>query len=236
MVGSEPVPDSSTPAPPRARHVPPWLAAAGRRFAHLQWLKVLGICTWMWVFFVGYFHVLRAEVYPVTTMPLTAVDRWIDFTPGASWIYLSLWVYVGIPAGFMPNLRALLVHGAWWAGLCASGLAIFYFWPTAVPARPLEGADSALFRLLQGVDAAGNACPSLHVATAAFAACWIDRLLREVGAPRTLRVINVVWFLAIAWSTMAIRQHVWLDVVAGFALGALFALPSFHRRKPGRNA
>jgi len=80
------------------------------------------------------------------------------------------------------------------------------------------------FSLLQGVDAAGNACPSLHVATAVFTAVWVERLLLIIGVPGSLRLMNMVWVLAITYSTVAIQQHVVLDAVAGAAIGALFAI------------
>jgi membrane-associated phospholipid phosphatase len=86
------------------------------------------------------------------------------------------------------------------------------------------------FAVLQGVDGPGNACPSLHVATAAFTAVWIDHLLRHIGAPAALRWISLGWFVAIAYSTLAVKQHVLLDVIAGLALGLLFAVLSLRLR------
>ncbi|MBT9524625.1 MAG: phosphatase PAP2 family protein, partial [Rhizobacter sp.] len=58
--------------------------------------------------------------------------------------------------------------------------------------------------------------------------------LRRVGAPRGLRLANLVWFLAIAYSTVATQQHVALDVAAGAVLGAAFAWPSLRWRPGGR--
>jgi membrane-associated phospholipid phosphatase len=46
-------------------------------------------------------------------------------------------------------------------------------------------------------------------------------------------VLNVAWFAAIAWSTLAVKQHVVLDVVAGALLGLAFALPSLRWRVRG---
>ena len=186
----------------------PWVAAIGRRFREHQILKFAGVCLFMWVFFSGYFHLLRHPAYPVTTMPLTALDRAIPFQPQMLAVYLSLWFYVGIPAG----------------------LAIFYFWPTAVPPTAIDLARHPSFAMLQGLDAAGNACPSLHVATALFAAAWVDRILVELRTPTSLRWVNVAWFVAIAYSTVAVRQHVVLDVVGGCLLGGLFAWVSLRRR------
>lgn len=205
-----------------------WTQPLLHRMQHLFWLKFLGVSGFMWIFFIGYFHVLRHPVRPLTEMPLTALDHWIVFEPAAMAAYVSLWLYVGIPAGLMASLRQLVVYGLWIAALCATGLAVFYVFPTAIPPPqlPADVARYPGFAILQGVDAAGNACPSLHVATAVFSAIWIERLLRDVGMPWPLRSINWAWVLLIVYSTLAIKQHVVLDAVAGVALALLFAVPS----------
>ena len=104
------------------------------------------------------------------------------------------------------------------------GLGIFLVCPTAVPAvsGATWAADSA-FAFLKQVDASGNACPSLHVAFAVFAAAAIARSLRELGASRGPRMLNGLWCAGILWSTIATRQHVAIDVVAGALLGAAVA-------------
>lgn len=205
-----------------------WQTLLVQRFRYRFWLKLVGISGFMWLFFLGYFHMLRHPVYPVTTMPLTVVDDWVGFTPWALWPYVSLWVYVGIAPGLMPAMRPLLRYGAWAAALCAAGLACFYFWPTAVPqgVQPADAARHAGFAVLRGVDAAGNASPSLHVASAVFSAFWVRRTLRELGAPLVLHALSWTWCAAIVWSTLATKQHVALDVVAGTLLALVFAAVS----------
>ena len=205
-----------------------WRQELWRRVRRLFWLKFIGISAFMWLFFVGYFHLLRNPVGAVTEMPLTLLDHWVTFQPAALVAYVSLWVYVGIPAGLMPSFRQLLAYGLWVGALCLTGLAFFYAFPTAVPPPQLP-VDVALlpgFALLQGVDAAGNACPSLHVASALFSAFWIDRLLQRIGTPWPLRALNALWLLLIVYSTMAIKQHVALDVAGGMLLALLFVWPS----------
>jgi hypothetical protein len=176
------------------------------------------------VFFAAYFHVLRNPVRPVTEMPLTPLDAWIPLrTRGL----LGLCLAVALRrhrAALLPSLAAgLLQYGAWATALCATGLAVLL--PVAdggavagPPPRPGRGRQHAGFALMRGVDAAGNACPSLHVGTAMFTAWWLQRMLAAVNAPAWPHLLNGVWFLAIAWSTVAVRQHVVLDVVAGAAL------------------
>lgn len=219
--------DKTAPPPVADVH---WHAAAFSRMRRHFWLKVLGISAFMWIFFIAYFHVLRHPIGPVTTMPLTALDHWIGFQPSALVAYLSLWVYVGAPPMLLTSVRELVGYVLWIGSLCAAGLIVFILWPSAVPIVTPGLADHPAFATLQGIDASGNACPSLHVATAAFSAFWIDRLLREMGAGLTPRVTNALWFVLIAYSTLAIKQHVVWDVVAGAALGVLFALPSLALR------
>jgi len=207
-----------------------WLSTAAARFRRYFLLKMVGTTAFISIFFVGYFHVLRSTAHEAVLMPVTALDRLVGFEPAALYAYVSLWVYVGLPPAIMHGLRDLLAYGWWVGGLCVAGLACFWFWPTAVPPHLVDTALHPGYQLIQGLDAAGNACPSLHVATAAFSAVWLDRLLAEIGAGWRVRTINWAWFVAIAWSTMATKQHVALDVLAGILLALAFALPSLRLR------
>ena len=211
-----------------------WAADLALRIRQHLVLKTVAISAFMWVFFIGYFHVLRHPVHPVTVMPVTALDRLIPFQPQALAAYVSLWLYVGIAPGLLLTLREIIGYGIWIALLCLAGLACFHAWPTTVPALGLDVSGHAGFALLQGVDATGNACPSLHVATATFTAIWVDHLLRQVQVPSALRLLNGFWFAAVGYSTLATKQHLVLDALAGAILGIAFALPSLHwRHKSG---
>ena len=193
-------------------------------------LKFVGITAFTWLFFLAYFYLLRNPAHPVLVMPLTALDHWFPFVPPALFVYLSLWIYVGTAPGLELTFTELVVYGLWVGGLCITGLAFFYFWPTQVPPLAIDVTGMPGFATLQGVDAAGNACPSMHVAVAMFTAIRLEDVLRNVQAPRYLRLINRAWFIAIALSTLAIKQHVVIDVVAGALLGIAFAWPSLRWR------
>ena len=209
-----------------------WKAEFGLRMRRHLAVKLVGTTAFTWVFFIGYFHLLRHPANPISVMPLVALDHLVPFQPQLLPIYLSLWFYVGIAPGLQLTFAQLLAYGLWVGALCLTGLALFYFWPTAIPPLMPHTAGFGGFSLLRGVDAAGNACPSMHVAVAMFSALWIERVLRLIHAPAALRFVNATWFLAIAYSTLAIKQHVVLDVFAGALLGIAFALPSLHWR-PG---
>ncbi len=208
----------------------PWTAELVFRARQLFWLKLLSTTLWTSVFFVGYFHLLRNPVHPVTEMPLIWFDAWVPFQPAMLWPYLSLWFYIGLAPGLQRGFWQLLVYGLWMTALLLAGLAIFYLWPTAVPPLSVDRSGYPGFAMLQGVDANGNACPSMHVAASVFTAVRVHAVLREIGAPAVWRWANLFWVLLIAWSTMAVRQHVALDVLGGVVLGLAFAFPSLRWR------
>ncbi|HEY5552048.1 MAG TPA: phosphatase PAP2 family protein [Opitutaceae bacterium] len=200
-----------------------WLAAAGARLLVWWPAKMTGTTVGMTVFFIAYFWVLNHPLFPVTTMPFTAIDRIVGFRPGALPLYFSLWIYVSLSPALLADRRELVSYGVAAVALSTVGLAIFVLWPTAVPRLEVDWSQYPSFAFLHSVDASGNACPSLHVAFAVFTAFWIDRLLRRMGAGRVARAINWLWCVGILYSTMATRQHVFLDVLAGAVLGAIAA-------------
>ena len=195
------------------------LRILGRHF----WLKSIGTTAFMLAFFAAYFYLLRHPDGHVTTMPFLALDRWIGFQPWALPIYLSLWVYVSLPPALMSSRREIVGFGLRISALCLIGLGVFYLWPTKVPPWSIDLARHPDFAVLKGLDAGGNACPSLHVATAVFSAFWLDWMAPRLGFGARMRRINILWCLAIAYSTMAVKQHVAVDVFSGAALEAAVA-------------
>ncbi|HJW01966.1 MAG TPA: phosphatase PAP2 family protein [Azospira sp.] len=207
---------------------PSWAGRVGARFrAHWQ-LKALGTTAFMTLFFLGYLYLLRHPLFPVTVMPTIFLDGLVPFLPGALPVYLSLWIYVSLPPALLGTREELFAFGWQAAGLCLAGLVCFLLWPTAVPTTALDWNGFPGSGILQGVDAAGNACPSLHVATAVFSGVWLHRLLGETRSPRALQLVNFGWCGAIAYSTLAIKQHVALDMLAGTALGLAAAAYSIY--------
>lgn len=146
--------------------------------------------------------------------------------------YVSLWVYVGVGPGIQKTVADFAVYGLWLCALCLCGLAIFYFWPTQVPVPILTATRLPGFEMLHRIDETGNACPSMHVAVALFTAVRIDESLRSMRVAHLLRLLNLAWLIVISYSTLATKQHVVLDVLAGGLLGLGFAMMSL-RWRPG---
>jgi membrane-associated phospholipid phosphatase len=201
-------------------------ARARRNFA----VTTIGTTVLTGLFFIGYFYVQRHPAHTPTIMPMTKLDLMIPFQPQALPAYVSLWIYIGVGPGLQRTYAALSVYVLWIAGLCVGGLIIFHFWPTQVPRLALSATSYSGFAVLQRMDEASNACPSMHVAVATFTAVRVDELLRSTGSPRLLRLLNAAWFILIAYSTLAIKQHVTLDVAAGALLGMMFVFPSLRWR------
>lgn len=205
---------------------PHWTRQIVARLLYLVPLKAFGTMAFMALFFWGYFGVLRFPLAPATVMPQIAADAWIPFTPLAFPAYVSLWVYASLPPALLREFRTLALFGVWIAAMCLFCLGLFWLFPTAVPPSGIDWSLYPEMAVIKTVDTGGNACPSLHVAAAVFTALWLDRICLAIGSPAWLRWLNALQCLAILWSTVATRQHVVLDVVAGLVVGLAFALPA----------
>jgi membrane-associated phospholipid phosphatase len=209
----------------------PHKLAPGTGLLHQAWIrglkfwpfKVIGLTFGMALFFAAYFWVLHHPQFPVTTMPFTVVDRLIPFQPKTLLVYLSLWFYMSLVPALLIERRELVAYALAAAGISVIGLGIFLRWPTTVDWADADWSQYPAFAFLKAVDASGNACPSLHVAFAVFTAILLGRLLRQMGAGRSVYALNWLWCVGILYSTVAIRQHVVLDVLAGTGVGAVGA-------------
>ncbi|HEX5805219.1 MAG TPA: phosphatase PAP2 family protein [Macromonas sp.] len=210
-----------------------WLQLTLRRIVTLWPLKAMGTTAFMFLFFWGYFGVQQNPLGTPFTMPLTRLDQAIAFTPWAYGVYVSLWVYVSLPPALLGQVRPLLQYGLWATLMCLFCLGIFWLFPTVTPPFQIDWLAYPELGLIKQVDTGGNACPSLHVASAVFSACWFMRLWRELQAPAAVRWLSVAHCVAIVWSTIAIRQHVVWDAVAGVAVGLVFAALSLRHMRHG---
>jgi membrane-associated phospholipid phosphatase len=207
-----------------------WAAELRNRVRKSFLLTVVSTTLVTALFFIAYFGVQRHPANAPIMMPRTELDLLIPFQPPALLAYVSLWIYVGVGPGLQRTVREFAVYGLWLSGLCSIGLVIFYFWPTQLPSTVLAVTSFPGFAMLHRIDQTSNACPSMHVAVAIFTAVRIEEVLRSIRAPLPLRALNAAWFVLIAYSTLAIKQHVALDVAAGALLGLIFALMSLRWR------
>jgi len=212
---------------------PDWMQQAARRCGRYWPAKVIAVSIAISVFMVGYFILLRHPFFPVALIPLTSLDRLIGFQPWSLLPYASLWVYISCAPMLLGGRRESVLYLSSVVLLAAVGFTLFLFWPTAVPSPDVDWSRYPYVAFLKSVDATGNACPSLHVAYAVLTVLWLQRLLGEIGAPVWLRALNWAWCGVIAYSTLATKQHVAIDLAAGALLGAALTWPHLYlERQP----
>lgn len=205
------------------RHV--FMRQAAFRFKSHWLLKTLGTPMAIAAFMLVYFYLMKHPQFPVNTIPWTPLDHLIEFQPWSIVPYASLWLYISlVPALLLlrhelaPYLSSVLL-------LSLIGFAIFLFWPTTIEQPNLDWGLYPVVAFLKTMDSSGNACPSMHVAFSVLTALWLFRLLKRMSAPTTLHGVNVGWCLLILWSTLALKQHLAIDVAGGVALGLVVVVP-----------
>ncbi|WP_241027050.1 phosphatase PAP2 family protein [Variovorax sp. RKNM96] len=199
----------------------PWYLALGQRFATLWIVKMIGTTLGISGFFFLYFWVMHNPPSMPTVMPLTPIDHWVAVSDDAMLLYGSLWFYISLAPAFAKDKAELWACARGAAAMAAIGLAVFWFFPTTVPAFAVDWSQYPALQFLKATDVGGNAFPSLHVAFAVFTAMLLGRQLRSVGAPSWTQWVNLLWAFGIVYSTLATRQHVLLDVIGGTLLAVL---------------
>ncbi len=190
-------------------------AARARLFAHAR-LK-LALTFGLTAFFcVPYFALQRLPV-EARTLPLTAVDVAVPFQPAWTAVYQSLYLLMPAAAFGADSADALRRYARGFVALCLVCFAVFAAFPVELP-RPTQEA-SGLYALLVRYDSPRNCFPSLHVALAAYSALFAHVVWRGRGATTAaLGVAALAWTAAIAYSTLATKQHYAVDLPPGLLL------------------
>ncbi len=172
-------------------------------------------------------------------VPELALDRAVPFEPAWAVVYSSLYLFAFLPL-FVVTPQALL-RRAVLAYLMAVVLAYVGFaaYPVAAP-RPHSVTGHDFFawcvRFIYWLDTPYNCFPSLHVAYSFLAAFTCYRVNRGVG------LVALAWASLIGISTLFIKQHFLVDVLAGvflaYAASLVFlrtyprsAIPEIDRRR-----
>lgn len=174
-------------------------------------------CYAVWVplyYLTGWIGELRGAAFD----PVLAVDAGWPFVPQAVFVYLI--AYVIILALFAVRREPAFLNHAYLNFIVMNLVAflLFALLPTMGPERTALPPDvSAILSFMFQLDARWNAFPSLHVANPTLIALLA---LRERGADGlSLGLLFVA--IAIAVSTLLVRQHYLLDVVGGMLLAVV---------------
>jgi membrane-associated phospholipid phosphatase len=188
-------------------------------------LKLVGTAAITLWLSVPYLLLERFQLFTVTPMSAGFVDRAIPFSDKAVWPYLSVYALLLIGPALMIRREPLLRYAF---GLAAMGVvadAVFLFWPTMCP-RPDPAQTITLYQKLVSIDTPGNSFPSLHAGYAVYGALFAVQVLSEMRAGPIWKLLVWIWALLVLYATIATRQHVFTDIVAGSLLGWLaFLIP-----------
>lgn len=169
--------------------------------------------------FVGVIYSLTDALQRTgTALTPSFVDRWVPFSANAIWCYLSFFLivplaYLSCPVHRLPWLRTTTMATA----LCAG--AVYLAWPTtmAYPDVPADNSLSVrLLTALMQVDSPQNCLPSLHMALTLLSVLAMDRRDYTLW-----RIVNLLWGIAIGFSILQLRRHLFIDLVSGAALALL---------------
>ena len=199
------------------------------QFSHLKLL--LG--------WVGYFalYFLTENLFPASRChPVHCiVDDWIPFVelfilPYVFWyvlIVISLGYFLLYDVDSFKKLQTYIIVTQ------VIAMACYILYPTRQDLRPAQfGAENLFTRgigFLYSFDTNTGVCPSLHVAySLGIASTW----LRRKAAPVWWKGFVVVAVVLICLSTMFIKQHSFVDVMAALPVGLIAEWFVFYRKKP----
>ena len=155
-------------------------------------------------------HVPLREPHLLTQGP---IDRFVPFDPRWAWPYASFEPLMAT-AWLASTREQLARYAVGFLVVTLAGLACFVCFPTTI-SRPDAADAGGLYRLLIALDRPTNCLPSQHVALAVYATLFAGAVTRSRG----LLVALAAWALVIAYATLAIKQHYFVDLPAGAALG-----------------
>lgn len=177
-----------------------------------------------------YFLANHNKLFPPVELPMLWIDNVIPFWPYTIWVYLSecvLFVSVYVLTKDMQNVNKYLYS---MTALQIVSVIIFVLWPTTFPRHlypiPEEGLDGltrlAIF-LTRSSDDPSNCLPSLHVSGVYLSSfMFLDEQKKKFP-------FYFLWATLVAISTITLKQHYFLDVVAGLGVAILFYW-LFHKR------
>lgn len=173
----------------------------------------------------------QLEWLPATPVALVSIDHIIPFQVEWIWFYLITYPYVAIVYFFGLNEEGAKIFVNSYILASAVGAIIFFSYPTIIvrnlyAVNPERSISSLALYYFHFLDKPKNCIPSFHIALTFITSASLYLSCKRKG------VLGIILGLLIAYSTMAVKQHYFLDVLSGFILGsASFSWLYFSLRK-----
>jgi len=161
-----------------------------------------------------YFIAFITEAQTTHTLPTLAWEREVPLTPEFVFIYLTIYPTFLLPFLFIHQKDFFRLFSFTYITVMCACYLVYLFYPVSID-RPelVEYSFSTwVLGIVYGADRPWNCFPSLHVAMSLLAALTILEVHRIRGM---LTLLLTFW---IAFSTVLIKQHYVLDVVAAMLL------------------
>ncbi|MFJ5485279.1 phosphatase PAP2 family protein [Pectobacterium actinidiae] len=162
-----------------------------------------------------------------TVLPTSLVDEWISFSASAIWLYLSFFIivplsYLSCPMARLAGLRQATQLTAVMAGV------VYLIFPTTMVYPQVVGDDlsTRALQLLLRIDSPQNCLPSLHMALTVLAV-WA----MSDGQQKVKTGFYLLWGVAIAFSILQLRRHLFIDLVTGAMLAGITGWVFLYRRR-----
>jgi len=175
-------------------------------------------CVLVLIFFqVGYYWGYQLHHGPGMFNAELALDRWLPLVPEFIVFYMLGYVFVLVPCLAVHRRHDFYAATVSFCCILAIGFLLFRYVPVHMDKPLATGAEwfSRWTRFQQAVDTPYNNFPSLHVALNVFA---FGLLTWQAGR------LSWWWLpvpVLIVLSTLLVKQHLVLDVLAGFVLAGL---------------
>lgn len=198
-----------------------------------DWIKEHPYCMLLsyWIFYLLYFELLEHFAVPHYVID-SSLDDWIPF--------LEIFVipyFLWFPILVLPMAYFLFHSKKEFQNLCffmftgmTFCLLVYTFFPNGLQLRveiTRQNLCADIVRLLQSIDTPTNVCPSIHVSSTvaiAIVVCKYPHFKHPGWTKGTIVILSILIIL----STMFIKQHSIVDVVAGILLSTILYFLTYH--------
>ena len=194
--------------------------------------KVIALSLLTIFFYLCYFLIPSISfIEPKKVLYLT-IDNKINFDSNFTILYLSIFIYMPFAWIFIKYLFELkqFAFGIVLQNLVA--VIFFTFYPMFID-RPILNNHDLYFYLIK-IDKSTNTFPSLHASFTVYSFLWINQIFKNLKRFSLLiRFFFFVWGVLILYSTLAIKQHVVIDLLSGglFAILIFFILINWFKNE-----
>ena len=160
------------------------------------------------LFDLPYFLIGHFPVFPIHTLPLSAIDRAIGFHPRIwVWVYQSFYLLLNLIPWLSTEREQLQRYLRGFIIVSIVSFACFVIYPIRGP-QPEVHDEGGMYWLLRQYDVTINSLPSLHAGLLVYTVCYGRRIgLRNLAW--------IVWAVLILYATLATKEHYLIDIITG---------------------